>query len=159
MEFNISTILFTIINFIILMFILRHFLWDKIKAAVAERENYIEDKIIKADEDAEKARRFRIENERVLKSAKEEGNKITENKKQKADKVYQEIVNDARKEAEAIMDRTRLEINRERQKAEFELRNQAVDLAIMLSTKALEETIDEAKHRRLINDFINKVGV
>lgn len=159
MEFNISTILFTIINFIILMFILKHFLWDKIKAAIAERENYIEDKIIKADEDAEKARRFRIENERILKSAKEEGKKITESKKQKADKIYQEIVNDARKEAEAIMDRARLEINRERQKAEFELRNQAIDLAVMLSTKALEETIDEAKHRRLINDFINKVGV
>ena len=159
MEFNISTILFTIINFIILMFILRHFLWDKIKAAVAERENYIEDKIIKADEDAEKARRFRIENERILKSAKEEGNKITETKKQKADKVYQEIVNDARKEADAIMGRARLEINREREKAEFELRAHAVDLAIMLSTKALEETIDEAKHRKLINDFINKVGV
>lgn len=159
MKFNISTILFTVINFIILMCILRHFFWDKIKAAVAERENYIEDKIIKADEDAEKARKFRIENERILKSAKEEGNKITETKKQKADNIYKEIVEDAHKEATSIMDRAKREIDREKQKAEFELRAQSVDLAILLSSKALEESIDEDKHRALINDFISKVGV
>lgn len=159
MEFHASTIVMTLVNFVLIVLILKHFLWDKIQKAIEEREALIESTITKADEDAEKARKFRIENERILKSAKEEGKKITEAKKQKADNIYKEIVEDAHKEAEVIMDRARLEINREREKAEFELRSQAVDLAIMLSAKALEETIDEAKHRRLINDFINKVGV
>lgn len=159
MEFHASTIVMTLVNFVLIVLILKHFLWDKIQKAIEEREELIESTITKADEDAEKARKFRIENERILKSAKEEGKKITEAKKQKADNIYKEIVEDAHKEAEVIMDRARLEINREREKAEFELRSQAVDLAIMLSAKALEETIDEAKHRRLINDFINKVGV
>lgn len=159
MEFQGSTIVMTLVNFVLIVLILKHFLWDKIQKAIEEREALIESTITKADEDAEKARKFRIENERILKSAKEEGKKITETKKQKADTIYKEIVEDAHKEAEVIMNRARLEINREREKAEFELRSQAVDLAIMLSAKALEETIDEAKHRRLINDFINKVGV
>jgi F-type H+-transporting ATPase subunit b len=159
MEFQGSTIVMTLVNFVLIVLILKHFLWDKIKKAIEEREALIESTIMKADEDAEKARKFRIENERILKSAKEEGKKITEAKKQKADNIYKEIVEDAHKEAEIILNRARLEINREREKAEFELRAQAVDLAIMLSAKALEETIDEAKHRKLINDFINKVGV
>ena len=33
-----------------------------------------------------------------------------------------------------------------------------MDLAIELSTKALEEKVEETKQRELINDFITKVG-
>lgn len=159
MEFQVSTLITTLINFVLIVLILKHFLWDKIQKVIQEREDLIQSTITKADEDSEKARRFRIENERILKSAKEEGKKITEAKKQKADNIYKEIVEEAHKEAGSIMDRAKREIEREKQKVEFELRSQSVDLAILLSSKALEESIDEEKHRALINDFINKVGV
>ncbi|SHK63875.1 ATP synthase F0 subcomplex B subunit [Clostridium cavendishii DSM 21758] len=159
MEFQLSTLIATLINFAIIILVLKHFFWDKIQNVLQEREDLIEGTIAKADEDAEKARRLRIENETILKSAKEEGKKITEAKKKKADAVYNEIVDDAHKEAETIMERAKLEIAREKQKAEYELKTQAVDLAVLLSGKALEQSIDEENHRRLINDFIDKVGV
>ncbi len=158
MEFSISTILFTIINFIILMFILRHFLWDKIEAAIAEREDYIEDKIMKADEEAEKARIFRVENERLLKQAKKEGKKIIEEEKRKAEKIYSEIVEEAKIEANLILERARVEINREKEKAEYGLKKEAIELALALSSKVIEKNIDEDINRKLINDFISEVG-
>lgn len=159
MEINLSLIIGTIINFIILLAILKHFFFNKVKAVVEDRQNEIEDKILRADEDLEKARIFKLENERVLKSAREEGKKITEEYKKKADKVHHEILQDANKEATVIMERAKLEIDREKVKAEAELKKQVVDLAVMLSAKALEESIDEEKHRELINDFIAKVGI
>ncbi|MBL4932678.1 MULTISPECIES: F0F1 ATP synthase subunit B [Clostridium] len=159
MDINVSTIIFTIINFIILLLVLRHFFFDKVKNIIQERRVEIEDKMTKADEDLEKARLFKVENERILKSAKDEGKGITESYKQKADKIYNEIVQDANKEASIIMDRAKLEVEREKQKAEAEIKKQVVDLAVMLSEKALEESIDEEKHRKLINDFIAKVGI
>ncbi|MPQ42537.1 F0F1 ATP synthase subunit B [Clostridium tarantellae] len=159
MGINIAKIIITIINFIALTFILKHFFWEKIKAAIENRESEIEEKILQADDDAEKARRLRIENERILKSAKEEGKKITAEQKRKADKFYQEIVENAHKEADTIMERSKLEIERETEKAKFELKQQTVQLAMMLSSKVLEETIDENKHKELINDFITKVGI
>lgn len=57
------------------------------------------------------------------------------------------------------MDRARKEAEREKEKAAEEIKSQAVELAILLSQKALEKTIDENEHRRLINDFISKVGI
>lgn len=57
------------------------------------------------------------------------------------------------------MERAKKETEREKQKAEEEIKSQAIELAIMLSSKALETTIDEAQHRRLIEDFIAKVGI
>ncbi|AOR22603.1 F0F1 ATP synthase subunit B [Clostridium taeniosporum] len=159
METNYSVILITIINFCILVFILRHFFWDKIKGIISERQNFIEEQLLKVDEDSEKARMYLLENQRILQSAKEEGKKITENQKSKANKVYEEIVQDASEEAKALLDRAKVDIQREKEKAEYEIKKQVVDLALELSIKALEENIDESKHRELISDFITKVGM
>lgn len=153
-----SVVLLTLINFLILVLILKHFFWDKIKAAIDEREDYIQNQLSKAEDDSEKARRYLIENERILKSSKEEGNKIIEEKKNKATKVYDEIVEEANKESKAIIERANVEIERQKEKAEYELKKQVVDLAINISTKALDETVEESKQRELISDFINKVG-
>jgi F-type H+-transporting ATPase subunit b len=159
MEINLSLILGTIMNFIILLWILKHFFFNKVKTIVDDRQSEIEDKIIRADEDLEKARIFKLENERMLRSARDEGKKITEEYKKKADKVHSEILQEANKEANVIMERAKVEVEREKNKAEAELKKQVVDLAVMLSVRALEESIDEEKHRRLINDFIAKVGI
>lgn len=153
-----SIVLLTLINFAILVLILKNFLWDKIKTSIDERQNYIEEKISKADEAEEKARIYLVENKRILSTAKDEGNKIIESKKKDASKVYDEIVNDANKEAKAVMERAKVEIERQKEKAEAELRKEVVNLAIDLSTKALEEKVEESTQRSLINDFINEVG-
>lgn len=158
MEIDVSVLLMTIINFFILLLILKHFLWDKIKTVIQEREDYIEDRILKADEESERARIYLIENERILKASKEEGNRIIESKKSKAHSVYSEIIDDANKEAESIISRAKVEIQREKEKAEFEIKKQAINLAIDLSTKALEEKVQDNTQRKLINDFITKVG-
>lgn len=159
MEINFSTIIMTWINFGIIILILKHFFWDKLKEVIEERQNYVDEQLSKADEDSEKARMYLVKNEQILKQAKEEGKKITERQKQKGDKIYQEIIDNAKVEASTLIERANLEIAREKEKAEYEIRKQAVDLAVELSIKALEQKIDEDTHRRLIGDFIAKVGI
>lgn len=159
MEMHLSTIIMTWVNLIAIILILKYFFWDKIKGVIAERQKYVDDKLAKADEDSEKARMYLLKNEQILQSAKEEGKKITERQKQKGDKIYEEIIDNAKNEANSLKERAMLEIEREKEKAEFEIRKQAVDLAVELSVKALDQKIDEDTHRKLIGDFIAKVGM
>ena len=159
MEFNPGIILATVVNFLILFFGLKYFFFEKVKLIVEARENEIADKLDSADEELEKARTLAINNERELQRAREEGKAITERHKKKAEKVYDEIVEEAKSEANLIIERAKVEIEREKEKAEYEIRKQAVDLAVELSIKALEEKIDEETHRKLIGDFIAKVGI
>ena len=158
MEINPSTLIATIINFIILFAILKYFFFDKVKAIIDERENLINEQLDNAEEEAEKARILAIENERVLKNAREEGMLITERHKQKAEKIYDEIVEEANQEAKIILERAKVEINREKEKVEYQLKKEAIDLAIELSKKVIEKNIDEEKNRELIGEFITKVG-
>ena len=158
MDIDPSVLLMTLINFFILVLILKHFFWERIRIAIQDREDFIQEQLSNAEDESQKARLYLIENERILKSSKEEGKKIIEKKKQKANKVYSEIVDDANKEAKAIVDRARLEIEREKEKAQYEIKKQVVNLAIELSTKALEEKLEDSTQRELIGDFITKVG-
>ena len=159
MEVRLSTLVINWANFGIIFLLLRHFFWNKLKGIIAERQKYVDDKMTKADEDTEKARMYLVKNEQILQSAKDEGKKITERQKEKGDKLYEEIVSDAKVEASSLKEKASLEIEREKEKAEYEIKKQAVDLAIELSVKALGQKIDEDTHRKLIGDFIAKVGI
>jgi F-type H+-transporting ATPase subunit b len=159
MDINIPKIIATIINFIILFFILRHFLFTPVNKAIDKRQNDIVDKINKTDEDMKKAEALKIENEKILNGAKDEGKNIVENFKIKADKLSSDIVKDARTESDSIITRAKVEAERQKEKSADEMKNQIVDLAVLLSSKALGETINEEQHRRLIKDFIVKAGI
>ena len=100
---NPGLILASIINFLILYLILKHFFFAKVKAVLDEREEYINNQLDSADEANDRARALVIENERILQKAREEGNKITEIKKKKAEKIYEEIVNTQIDSMEALL--------------------------------------------------------
>ena len=158
MDINWSLVIATIINFIILLAILKHFFFEKVEAIINERENYVSNKLDETEEELEKARMLAIENERIIKNARKQGKLITEEYKQKAEKIYDEIIEEANKESSLILERAKIEINREKEKVEYQLKKEAIDLALELSKKVIEKNIDENKNRDLINDFLTKVG-
>lgn len=158
MEFTLPTFVWTIINFLVLLLILSRFFFKPVNNMIEERNERIKKNIEQAEMDKKKAKEFEIEKENEYRKAKEEGKSIVEEYKIKADKVYQEIIDEAHKEAETILERARKEIEIEQEKAEEDLKVKTVDLAIELSKKALEQSLNEEEHRKLIDDFIAKVG-
>lgn len=159
MNINIPQMIVTLVNLLILFWIVKHFAFDRVNKILKDRKNLIEDTINKADEDLEKARVLKLQNQREIKTAREEGKTIVSQYKSKADNIYKEIVEDARKEASIIIEKSKVEIDRERSKAEDDIKNQVVDLAMTISEKVLGESIDMNKHKELIDEYISKVGM
>lgn len=159
MEINITTVIITIINFGILYFVLRHYFFKPVNDTITTRQNEIATKIQNANENEEKAKKLFIQREELLKGSKGEGKKIVEDYKNKAEKVSAEVIKEAHDEAQTIISRAKVEAEREKSKAADEIKNQVIDLAILISSKALEQSIDEEQHKKLIEDFIVKVGI
>lgn len=158
MKIQVYKIVITIINFFILYGVLRYKLFKPVMNIIASRQNEIEDTIKKAEEDEKNASNNRLDSETELKKSRTLGKSIVEDYKTKAQGLSDDIIKQAQKEAQNIIERATKDAQREKEKAEYELKEQAVDLALLLSSKALGETIDEEQHRRLIKDFIAKVG-
>lgn len=159
MEISFPQVIATIINFIILYFILKHFLFKPVNNTIDTRQNEIITKIQKTDEDKKLAEELKLENEKILSTADKEGKTIVANYKQKAEVVSADVIKDAHGEAEIIMKRAKVEVVREREKAADEMKQQIINLAVLLSSKALGETIDEEHQRKLMKEFIAKVGI
>ena len=159
MHINNITIIITMINFVGMLLVFKYFFYKPINDVIGARQNEIDSTIKVTKENQEKAEALRLENEQKLREAKHEGKSIVENYKVKAEKVSTEIVDEAKQEAQLIVERARKEAIREKEKAETEIKTQVVDLAVLLSSKALEKSIDEEAHKVLIRDFIAKVGI
>ncbi|WP_436512939.1 F0F1 ATP synthase subunit B [Clostridium thermobutyricum] len=159
MELQLGKVIATIINFIILLLILKKFFWSKIEILIDERQKFILNKINEAKEKEEQAEKMIIEKEVALKEARIEGKKITEKRKNQADKIYDEIINEAKNSAKIIEEKSRLELEREKLKAMEEIKEKSVDLAITLSKKIVEKELDEKNQKEILDKFIENFEV
>ncbi|MGL5821874.1 MAG: F0F1 ATP synthase subunit B [Sarcina sp.] len=159
MEFNWTTVVAAIINLLILVFILRYLFWDRIKGAIKERQNAINEKLDSADKIREEANKLRAKNEAVLQAAQEEGQRIIEERKAAAQALYEKIVKDAQKEADDLKLKANEQIAYDIANAQLNLKEQVIDLAVELSKKAIEDSMNETEHRAVIDKYIEKVGI
>jgi F-type H+-transporting ATPase subunit b len=157
-EMNLGSTRASMVNFLLLLFIAKRFLFIPVSKILQTRKQELDSSFQKASEDREEANRLKIENGEKLKLAKKEGKAIVEKYKQKAEKISAELIQGAKQEAELIIQRARVEVEREQEKAKSEIKAQVIDLSLVLSEKALGKHIDESEHRKLIEDFIFKVG-
>ena len=66
MNINIPQMIVTIVNLLILFWIVKHFAFDRVNKVLKDRKNLIEDTINKADEDLEKARVLKLQKKLLL---------------------------------------------------------------------------------------------
>jgi F-type H+-transporting ATPase subunit b len=76
----------------------------------------------------------------------------------KAQQRSDEIISDAKSEASAILAKAGEDVEREKKRAQNELRGEISELAVLVAQQVVEKEITEADHERFINDFIENVG-
>ena len=89
--------------------------------------------------------------------AEEEYQKIVRDARAMAEKMKDEIVAKARQQAQREIDVAKDEIGRDLESAKQELRGEVADLAVRIAEKILDESIDRAKHTRIIDDYLKSL--
>lgn len=158
MSIQLTEILASTLNFIIFFFIVRHFFFRKINVTLEERNRAVRDNIDKAIADREEAQALLARAQETDQLAKEKGIVVINEYKKKAEDLYEDIVGDARDEAKLIVQRGNTDADREIEQARKVLRRNVIELATMLSRKAIGEDAKEETHDRLVDEIISKVG-
>jgi F-type H+-transporting ATPase subunit b len=155
---DLPTILWTLLNFAIVLWALNKWLFKPLTGAIEAREREIEQAIQKAHEDRAEAERLRKEFEAQIASAHREAQEIINNATRAANATREQIENEARARAAEVLENATRTIEREKAKALAELREEVASLAIMVAGKVIEENLDDAKQRRLAERFVEEVG-
>jgi F-type H+-transporting ATPase subunit b len=145
------------ITFLVLLGLLYRFAWKPILAAIEKREQTIQDSLDMAAKAKEEAQALLEQHQEMIRSAQSEAQRIIKENRELAAKSRQEIIEQARDNAQKIVDKAKLEIEKDKENALLALRGEVADLAIAATKKILHESLDEARQRALVEDFIEKI--
>jgi len=154
LDINPGLILWTILTFIILLFILSKVGWKPLVNALQAREQSIRDALQKAEEAKRESERMLAANTAAMAKANEETSRILKEGRELAEQMKSEIVAKAREGAKALMEQAKEDIQREKETALLQLRNEVADLAVNVAEKIIDETLDEAKRKKLVDSTL-----
>ncbi len=133
--FNPMLFIAQIVNFLILAYLFKRFLYKPILTVLQERQKKIAQGLSDAQKAAEDRLRAETERDMILKNASEEARKILDETKETAQQMREEILTQGRDEAEKIIHNAK-----EQAELEFEkMQTQAQKLSLALSEKILEQ--------------------
>lgn len=158
MEGNLFTIFATIVNFIVLILILKRLLFDKVNNAIESRNNEIIETINSAETKNLEADKLMKSCEKQIAELEGEGREIIKTAKIKAETQASEIISEANAKAIEIKLHAEKEIERQKSRALAEMKSQVAAMALLAAEKILEKDLELEGQEHLIDNIIEQVG-
>lgn len=158
MKFDIWTFLFQIINFAVLLFILKRLLYKPILEIMEKRRGLI----AKTVEDAEMAKKEAIElkekYQEEMDNLKELQIQMLEKIKGEAETERKRLMNEAEKEAGKVIEKEMAIFNTEKRRLNTEMKDKAIDNVSVFASNLLKDISDEELHKGIFRKLLNELG-
>lgn len=156
-DINPGLSIWTTVVFVLLVIVLGKFAWKPLLQSLQDREQKIRDSLDQAERARAEAAELLKQNERNMAKAEEEYQKIVRDAKALGEKMREEIVAKAHQQAQHELQAAKEEIQRDIEAAKQQLREEVADLAVKAAGKILDETLDPAKHRKIIDEAVDQL--
>ena len=151
-------IIWMTLAFAIVLFVLGKYAWKPIMAALKEREESIESSLSAADMAKEEMKNMVIDNEKLLRDAKDERDAILREGRKVREKMIEEAKVRANNEANLIVENAKQRIEHEKKAALIEIKNTIATYSIEFAEKILrEEMSDKKKQKEYIERLLKDV--
>lgn len=147
----------TLIIFVVLLFVLSKFAFGPITAAVEAREQALEKAIDDAKRDREEAARLLAEHKAQIDASRAEAQHIIGEARSAAEQMKARMLEDTKAQQAELLERAKRDIDAERARAIADLRREAVDLALAGASKVVERNLDSSANRQLVEGFLASI--
>jgi F-type H+-transporting ATPase subunit b len=151
---NLPGLIVQVINVLIVLIILRLLLYKPILRMLDRRSAKIKEGMEAAERMKDESTRGEEEVKKQIEEARQEGQRLINQATEIGERLKEETRDAARQEGEAMIDRARSEIQRERDEAVEKVRREFAGLAITAAEKVINSSLDEEKHRKLIDEVL-----
>lgn len=151
-------IVWSLVAFLLVMFLLKKFAWKPILQMLQEREQSITEAIESAKKAKEEMTALKADNEKIILQAKAERDGILKEAREIKEKMIAEAKSLASKEAEKLTAIARESIHNEKMAAITELKNQVAHLSIEIAEKILKHELSEKdKQKNIVKNLLDDV--
>lgn len=142
---HLGLIVWTLLAFLVVLFILKKFAWKPILKGLDDREATIADAISTAEKVKLEMAQLKSENEELLAQAREERAAMLREAKEIKDKIINDAKDEAKVQAAKIVTDAQASINNQKMAALTDLKNQVGNLVIEVSEKVLRRELNNKR--------------
>ena len=146
-----------IVNFLIIFFILKRFLYKPILELLRKRQTSIKDGIQQAEEARVRLEKVIIEEKNILKQAQLQSKKMIEDTKKESLEISKQMSVNAKKQAEKLLKDASDQITKESAEAEKRLAVNVSRLAASFLEKALSEFFSAKEQKEVLSNALKKL--
>jgi len=151
-------LIWTLLAFLIVVYILGKFAWPAIVKGLRDRETGITDALASAERVKAEMAQLKSENEALLAQAREERATMLKEARDAKDKIINEAKEQAKLAAEKIMTDTQATIEQKRMAALIEVKNEIGIIVVEISEKILRRQLDNrAEQEKYIKQLAEEV--
>lgn len=154
LEVKSGLMFWTLLIFLLLMFVLSKFAFKPLFAAVEAREKALEDAVAGAKRDRAEAQELLAKQQAQLEAARADAQTIIADSRAVAEKMRGDILAQAKGQQEEMIEQARRVIEGEKENAIAGLRREAVELAIAGASKVIASNVDSASNRQIVESFL-----
>jgi len=151
---NLPVLIANIVNFVVLLIILRLVAWGPLMRLLDERRERISQSLSAAEQAKQEAAESDRRAQEALEEARRQGQALVGQAQEIANRIQAEARTQAQADAEALLQRARNEIQLERDQAIAELRREFADMTIAAAERVINQSLDRNQHRRLIEEAL-----
>lgn len=146
-----------IVNFLIILFILKKFLYKPVVDLLKKRQDAIK-KALQQEVDAEKKLQDAIAKEKsILRNAQSRAKEIIDGSTKQSKTISEKILTDAKKHSEKILKEAQIQIEIKSKETEKRLMENVSDVAIKFLQKALTKLVSEKQNKEIMHTFLEEM--
>jgi F-type H+-transporting ATPase subunit b len=149
----------TILTFLIVLWVLRRFAFGKIQGLIDQRRDRIREALDEADKAREEARELRELVRREREEAKVERERILDESRRQAQVQLDQARSAADTDLKERLEKNREELEAENARLREQIRRDVVELTLLAAEKVTGKVLDEDDQRRLIDETVAEVDV
>lgn len=156
LDFKADLAFWSLIVFLLFLFVLGKFAWGPLAAALDERESRVRGDIAQAEAARLKAEKMLADHAAKLDAVQDEVKEILAEARRDADQARQNILGDTQREVDAMRQRTLDEIDRARDQALKELFDSMAGQVVHATEHVLGRSLGDGDQDRLIDEALSQ---
>jgi F-type H+-transporting ATPase subunit b len=156
---NVKSFVFQLITFLIVLLILRRWVFPKLVATLEERRKVLEQSLEQARQTEETLHKTEANAVRILSKAREEADAALSDAQIRSKEIIAEAEKSGEKAASRIVKEAEAHLGQERAKLKDELKEELADLVVQTTEKVISKKLSSQEDMGLIKDSIKELEV